>query len=220
MKIFFFTFSIFCLLLNGCLTNKEYLKLEEPVRYCLFENQISYKLILNPDSSFVYFWKSSLSNGNTEGQIKFKNNYLILNSSKVKLKANKKLFIDSTEINKNFYLIKTIDNQNNLIPFVNCDFIYSNDTIYKMMNAEGICKVKINDSLLKINFSYIGYESKTIKIDTINQKVIYICLKKRNDNYIELSNKIKIKGDKLIFYNNKGLFKEKSIFVKCSNKKH
>ena len=127
MKVYYL---FFLFLILGCSTSKQ-------LNYSDIVGKYSYKGIYNvgstiefkEDKTFTYTWVTGLLKGTTEGTWSIYGKKIILNSDRKKSDVIKFKISENSENNSDFYKLKFLDDNKDILPKVICLFTIYNKSL-------------------------------------------------------------------------------------------
>jgi hypothetical protein len=111
------------------------------------------------DKTFTYTWVTGLLNGTTEGTWSVLGKKIILNSDRKKSDSIKFRILENSDNNSDVYSFKFLDENENIVPNVNCILLKDNYEIKGLeANFDGELQISKNHDFQKIKFLFTGFQ--------------------------------------------------------------
>ena len=150
------------------------------------------------DKTFTYTWVTGLLNGTTEGTWSLSGKKIILNSDRKKSDVIKFKILENSENNSDFYKLKFLDENKDILPKVICLFLKESGEIKELdADFDGELRVSKNEDFQKVRFIFLGFHEFEIKKEDLKGNVTLMMFQKET-YYQYFENEVMIfKGDKI-----------------------
>lgn len=150
------------------------------------------------DKTFTYTWVTGLLNGTTEGTWAVSGKKIILDSDRKKSDVIKFKILENSENSLDFYKLKFLDDNNDILPKVICLFLKESGEMKELdANFDGELRVSKNEDFQKVRFIFLGFQEFEIKKEDLKGNVTLMMFQKET-YYQYFENEVMIfKGDKI-----------------------
>jgi hypothetical protein len=150
------------------------------------------------DKTFTYTWVTGLLNGTTEGTWSVLGKKIILNSDRKKSDSIKFRILENSDNNSDVYSFKFLDENENIVPNVNCILLKDNYEIKGLeANFDGELQISKNHDFQKIKFLFTGFQEFEINKEDLKGNATLMMTQKET-YYQYFDNEIMIlKGGKI-----------------------
>jgi hypothetical protein len=197
MKVFYLFFLFLTL---GCSSSKQLNDSDILGKYSYIAScyGIGSTIEFKEDKTFTYAWVTGLLNGTTEGTWSVSGKKIILNSDRKKSDVIKFKISENSENNSDFYKLKFLDDNKDILPKVICLFIKESGEIKEFdADFDGELQVSKNEVFQKVRFVFIGFHEFEIKKEDLKGNITLMMFQKETQ-YQYFENEVMIfKGNKI-----------------------
>ncbi len=190
----------FLFLILGCSSSKQVNNSDILGKYSYIASGygIGSTIEFKEDKTFIYNWVIGLLNGTTEGTWAVSGKKIILNSDRKKSDVIKFKILENSENNSDFYKLKFLDENKDILPKVICLFIKESGEIKELdADFDGELQVSKNEDFQKVKFIFLGFHEFEIKKEDLKGNVTLMMFQKETQ-YKYFENEVMIfKGYKI-----------------------
>ena len=197
MRVFYL---FFLFLILGCSSSKQINNSDILGKYSYIASGygIGSTIEFKEDKTFIYNWVTGLLNGTTEGTWSLSGKKIILNSDRKKSDVIKFKILENSENSLDFYKLKFLDDNKDILPKVICLFVKESGEIKELdADFDGELRVSKNEDFQKVRFIFLGFHEFEIKKEDLKGNVTLMMFQKETQ-YKYFENEVMIfKGDKI-----------------------